>query len=600
MDNLKTRDEVISSDKWQIDKIYDSIDSFNKDLEDIKNKFKTLNELAQKFLSDSTSFKNFFLFDQEVSRTLEKLYVYANCKKDEDTSNVTYQELSDKMQLLFTKYEEITAHIVPQIIAADENTILSYLDKEKELSSYRHMILSLFRQKKHCLSEENERLLAAFNPVFQSADNAYSYLTNADIKFPIIKDENGKETELTEGNFSNYIRSKDRRVRKDAFTALYKSYAGLKNTITSLYSSILNYDSINAKLRGYSSSIESYLDKNNIPVKLYDNLIKSIRGNLSNLHRYFSIKKQLLGLDSFHLYDGYVSTVSKLNKKYSFDEARDIVLDALKVLGDDYVSKLKEAFTEGWIDKYPNVSKRSGAYSTGSYDTMPYVLLNYTNNYDDVSTLAHELGHSMHTYFSNTNEPYETSSYVIFLAEIASTTNELILNDYMYKNATTKEEKMAILNEKLDLFKATLYRQTMFAEFEKNAHDYVDQGNVVTSEYLSNMYYDLNKDYFGKDVVIDDEIRYEWSRIPHFYTPFYVYQYATSLSISCYVAENILNNTPDFKEKYLNLLKSGGKDYPLELLKTIDIDLTNSKIFESANEMFNKTLDEFIKIYENE
>jgi oligoendopeptidase F len=394
-----------------------------------------------------------------------------------------------------------------------------------------------------------------------------------------------------------YIRSKNRDVRINAFKNLYDGYKSLENTITSLYSSILNYDSINAKLRGYNSSIESYLDGKNISVKLYENLIKSVHSNLPNLYKYFEIKREMLGLDKFHLYDGYASTIKEIDKKYSFEEAKELVLDALKVYGEEYSNKLKEAFDNRWIDKYPNKNKRGGAYSTGSYDTVPYVLLNYTEEYNDVSTLAHELGHSMHTYFSCKNQPFATHDYVIFLAEIASTTNELILNDYMFKRAKTKEEKLAILNEKLDLFKGTIYRQTMFAEFEKNAHDYVDKGGVVTSDYLNNMYYDLNKKYFGEDVVVDEEIKYEWLRIPHFYTPFYVYQYATSLSISCYVAKNILEETPGFKEKYLELLKSGGKDYPLELLKIIDISLDDTKVFDSANEMFNKTLEKFIEIY---
>ena len=305
----------------------------------------------------------------------------------------------------------------------------------------------------------------------------------------------------------------------------------------------------------------------------------------------------MLGLKEFHLYDGYVNVIKSNDKKYSYEEAKEIILDCFKIYGEEYHNKLEEAFNNRWIDKYPNKNKRSGAYSTGSYDTIPYVLLNYTEEYDDVSTLAHELGHSMHTYFSNKNQDYENSGYPIFLAEIASTTNELILNDYMYKRATTDEECLALLNEKLDMFKGTLYRQTMFAEFEKNAHDYVDNGGVVTNEYLNNMYYELNKDYFGDKVVIDDDIKYEWLRIPHFYTPFYVYQYATSISISCYVATNILNNVEDFKEKYLELLKSGGRDYPLELLKIIDINLDDTKVFDSANEMFNETLEEFSKVY---
>ena len=340
-----------------------------------------------------------------------------------------------------------------------------------------------------------------------------------------------------------------------------------------------------------------YLKPKNIPIELYNNLIKVVRNNLDVLYEYYDLKKEILNLDEFHLYDTYVKVIKDSNKKYTFDEAKDIVIDALSIYGEDYTKVLKSAFTDGWIDKYPNKGKRSGAYSTGSYDTLPYVLLNYTNEYNDVSTLAHELGHSMHSYFAVKNNPYITADYPIFLAEIASTTNELLLSHYMYEKSNNRLEKLNILNEKLDLFKATIFRQTMFAEFEKNAHEYVDNKNVLTSDYLCDMYYKLNKDYFGDNVVIDEEIKYEWLRIPHFYTPFYVYQYATSLSISCYVSQNIINDTPGFKDRYIEFLSSGGRDYPLEVLKIIDIDLTDTKVFESAIDEFRKTLEEFKRIY---
>ena len=592
------REEVREEDKWNLELIYNNLDSYNKDYKKLEKMLTILEKDSKNLLKDSSSFNKYFEDSETFVRTLDKMFTYAHCKKDEDTANSTYQELYDKAVLLYTKYSEINSSVDPRIIKEDESKIKEYIKKEKKVKEYKHSIESVLRQKKHSLSEEEEKVIAAFTPVFSTIDNTYSYLTNADMKFKNIIDEEGTEQEFDENSYSKYIRSKDRRVRTDAFNILYDGYKSLENTITSLYSGVLNLDNINAKLRGYKSSIESYLDTKNIPVKLYENLIKSVRSNLPNLYRYFDLKKKILKLDEYHLYDGYVSIVDEIDKEYSFEEAKEIVLDALKVYGEEYSNKLQEAFDNRWIDKYPNKNKRGGAYSTGSYDTIPYVLLNYTEEYNDVSTIAHELGHSMHTYFACKNEPFATHDYVIFLAEIASTTNELILNDYMFKKAKTKEEKLTILNEKLDLFKGTIYRQTMFAEFEKRAHDYVDNGGVVTSDYLNNMYYELNKDYFGDNIVVDENIKYEWLRIPHFYSPFYVYQYATSLSIACYVAENILNGTPGFKEKYLELLKAGGKDYPLELLKIIDINLDDTKVFDSANNMFNKTLDEFIEIYE--
>lgn len=452
-------------------------------------------------------------------------------------------------------------------------------------------------EKFNTLDEKVEKVLSMYQPVLSASGQTSSYLTNADLKLGMIKDEDGNDVSLTEANYSAYIKSPNRDVRKQAFKNLYSAYSGIINTLSSTYSTTVNMDSITAKLRNYDNSISMYLNPNKIPIELYNNLISVVRNNLDTLYDYYDLKKDILNLDEFHLYDSYAKVIKDNDRKYTFDEAKNIVIKALSVYGDEYINVLKTAFSDGWIDKYPNKGKKSGAYSTGSVDTMPYVLLNFTGDYNDVSTLAHELGHSMHSYFTVKNNPYITAEYPIFLAEIASTTNELLLSHYMYEHSTSKDEKLSILNEKLDLFKATIYRQTMFAEFEKNAHDYVDSGNILTKDYLDDMYYDLNKTYFGPNVVIDEDIKYEWARIPHFYTPFYVYQYATSLSISCYVALNIINKTPGFVEKYLEFLQSGGRDYPLEVLKIIDVDLKDTKVFESALKDFKNTLDEFKKIY---
>ena len=597
MDKIKLREEISSSDKWNIEEIYKDIDEFNTDYQKAKKELEVLLDLEKKFLDNSKNFKDFFLQDEKINRILEKLSVYANCKSDEDKSNSIYQELAGKITNLYAEYSEKTADIIPRMLACDKERILKYIEEEQELASYKYPIEKILAGKDHTLSEEVEKVISAYSPVLDSSYYTSSYLRNADLRFDKIKDENNKEVELTESNYSIYIRSKDRNIRHDAFNKLYKEYEGLKNTLTSTYNTTVTNDSITSRLRNYNSSIEMYLKPKNIPIELYDNLIKVVRKNLNTLYEYYDLKKEILNLDEYHLYDTYVSIVKENNKKYSFDEAKELVLKALSVYGDEYINILKTAFTDGWIDKYPNKGKRGGAYSTGSYDTYPYVLLNYTEDYNDVSTLAHELGHSMHTYLNNKANPYITANYPIFLAEIASTTNELLLSHYMYEKSTSKEEKLAILNEKLELFKATIYRQTMFAEFEKIVHEYVDKGNILTSDYLCDIYYKLNKDYFGNNVVVDDDIKYEWLRIPHFYTPFYVYQYATSLSIACYVYKNIINKTPGFVEKYLNFLSSGGKNYPLEVLKLIDIDLCDTKVFESALNDFKETLEEFKNIY---
>lgn len=597
MDKTKTRDQISSNDKWNIEAIYKDVNSFNKDIEKAQLELEKLVELITDFSSNSENFKNFFLQDEIVCRILDKLSIYANCKSDEDTRNSTYQELCGKITNLYAEYNEKTSSVIPRILKMDKETVYKYIEEQEKLKSYKYLLDMILSKKEHILAEEVEKVISAYEPVLDASSSTSSYLTNADLEFGTIKNENNEEVEFTEANYSNFIQSKDRKVRKAAFEKLYNTYEKVKNTLTSTYNTTVNNDAITSRIRNYNSSIEMYLKPKNIPVELYNNLIKVVRNNLDKLYEYYDMKKNILNLEEFHLYDTYVKIVEDNEKEYSYDEAKDIVINALSIYGEDYTNVLKKAFSEGWIDKYPNKGKKGGAYSTGSYDTIPYILLNYTNTYNDVSTLAHELGHSMHTYYVTKNNPYITANYPIFLAEIASTTNELLLSHYMYENSTSKEEKLGILNEKLDLFKATIFRQTMFAEFEKNAHEYVDNKNILTSDYLCDMYYKLNRDYFGNGVVVDEDIKYEWLRIPHFYTPFYVYQYATSLSISCYVAENIINNTPGFKDKYIEFLSSGGRNYPLEVLKIIDIDLTDTKVFESAMNDFNKTLEEFKKIY---
>jgi len=600
MDKIKTRKEINDDDKWNLELVYENIESFNKDLEEAKKGLDKLMELENNFLKSSENLAEYLKQDEKVSRLLEKLSIYANCKSDEDKANATFQELSGLVTNMFTEYNEKTASVTQKILRTDFKIIEKYLEDDEYLKPYKYTFKRIFAKKEHTLSEDVEKTLSAFMPVLTASSDTASLLTNADLEFGKIKDENNKSVELTEANYSKFIKSTNASVRKSAFKKLYKAYAGIKNTLTSTYAGVVNCDAISSRLRSYNSSIEMYLKPNNIPVELYNNLIKVVRENLPVLYEYYELKKDILKLDEFHIYDTYLKVTKDNEKKYSFKEAQELVISALSILGDDYKKVLETAFSNRWIDKYPNKGKRSGAYSSGVYDTNPYVLLNYTETYNDVSTLAHELGHSMHSYYTVKKNPYITADYPIFLAEIASTTNELLLSHYMYRNAKTKDEKLTILNEKLDLFKATIFRQTMFAEFEKITHEYVDNNNILTSEYLCDIYYKLNQDYFGESVIIDDEIKYEWLRIPHFYRPFYVYQYSTSLSIACFITENIISNKEGFKDKYLEFLSSGGKDYPLEVLKIIGIDLHDTKIFESAINTFKETLSDFKKIYYEE
>ncbi len=596
MEKLVERTAVKDDDKWDIDSVYQSKAAFDQDFESVKA---MVSELATKkdcFLKNAQEFKQFMLLTSQCGRLFGKLFTYAVRKSDEDKNNAVYQELTGKLQNLYQSYDEKTAWVIPKMIAEDPLTLRRYLKEEKQLAPFTHFIEDLIRYQGHTLTEEEERIISAYGNVLGSASETASYLMDADMRFGTIHNEQGEEVELTEANYGIFLRSKDRKVRRQAFTTLHQVFGGFKNTLASTLSSIVHNASISARLKNFPSSLMAALYGNNIPLDVYNNLIRTVHQHLSDLYEYFAIKKELLGVAEFHLYDSYVSVSKNLDKTYSFEEGKTLVQQALSVLGEEYNQILNTAFTDGWIDKYPNRGKRSGAYSAGSYDTKPFVLLNYTNTYNDVSTLAHELGHSMHSYFANRYNDYENADYPIFLAEIASTVNELLFSYYTEQQATSKEEKLAIINERLDTFKGTIFRQTMFAEFEKHIHELVDQGEVLTADSMSNYYYQLNELYFGQQVVLDEEIRYEYLRIPHFYTPFYVYQYATGLSIASYIVKNILEKTEGFKEKYLQFLKAGGSDYPLEVLKIIDVDLTDTKVFEEALSMFKKTVTEFKKI----
>lgn len=593
------RNEIKKEDRWNLELIFKNDEELNNDLTKLNEMLDILKGKVSTSLDSKELFKDYLLYDREVCILLEKIYVYASCKNDEDKSNSKYQELNGKMLNIYSKYSEITSSIEPRLLKLDDKKLKEYFNQEG-LEAFDYYYKTLLDQKEHTLDENSEMLLARFMPVMSNNSETASLLMDADMKFGTIKDEEEKEVELTSSNYSKFLESDNRRVREEAFKKYHKVYGEFRNTLSSTYYQTVKLDEITSNLRKYKNSLDMYMSPSKLPEKLYTNLVDTVHSNLDAAYDYFELKRKMLNLDEFHLYDGYANVIPEVNKKYTFDEAKDIVIDALSILGDEYITNFKRAFTEGWIDKYPNEGKRSGAYSTGSYTTVPYVLLNFEGKYNDVSTLAHELGHSMHTYYSNTYNEYEKSGYPIFLAEIASTTNELLLSYYMFNNAKTKEEKLDIINSRLDNFKATIYRQTMFSEFELIAHKYVEEGNTLTADYLENEYLKLNKLYFGDKVVIDDEIKHEWSRIPHFYTPFYVYKYATSLSISYYIAKNIINEKEGFKEKYIEFLKSGGRDYPLEILKIIDIDLNDNKVFQDAINSFKEDIELFKKIYNEE
>lgn len=593
----KLRCEIEDKYKWDLTKIYKDEKEWQKDFDDVKEKILKVLEYKDSFLSNGKKLYEYLKYDEEVSRKLEKIYYYAHLNYDADTLDEKYKVMTNKVSDLFTKYNELSSFVVPEILKLDEEKLNTFYKDEEKLEDYRFSIENIYRFKNHTLDEEKEKMLSNLSKCLSNPEETYEALTDSDFEYDYITDEKGNKVKFNESNYSLFIKSKDRSVRKKAFEMLHNKYKKYIRTITSTYKGEVENNVVLAKIRNYDSAISASLYSDNVSVDIYNNLIKVVNDNMNVLYDYYDLKKEILSLDRLHMYDTYVEIINKIDKKYSFDEAKEIVIDALSVLGDKYVKNLKKAFDEKWIDIYHSKGKRSGAYSSGNFDVNPYVLLNFEGTLNDVSTLAHELGHSMHTYLSCKNNPYQYSSYEIFVAEVASTVNELLLANYMLKNSKNKDEKLAIINHILDLYKATLYRQTMFAEFEKETHKLREKGEVLTSELLSNTYYNLVKKYFGPNVLCDDLIRYEWARIPHFYYNFYVYKYATGISAASYIVDGILNNKEGALENYINFLKTGGSMYPLDELKIAGVNLNSKSVILSAIKTFEKYLKKFKDIY---
>ena len=593
----KLREEISNEYKWDLEAIYKNKEEFEDELKKIEQEIDKIDKYKDILMESSSNLLECLELDTNISRRLSKAHTYANCYFDSDTGNASYQEMLGKVNNLYQKYSEKISFIEPSILKCDYNTIQKYMEESPKLKSYERNLKEIYRFKKYILSDNEEKIISNLEKALDSSSTTYESLTDTDMTYGNIIDENGESVELTDSNYNKYIKSNDRRVRKEAFDELYRVYSNFKNTICSTIKGNIEANTSIAKIRGYNSSIEASLFSDNIDVSVYNNLIDTVSNNLSSLFKYYDLKKKILGLDEMHLYDTYVSIINEKPREYTFDEAKELVKKALSVLGDKYINDLNNAFTEKWIDIYNNKGKRGGAYSGGSYDTYPYVLLNFEGTLNDVSTLAHELGHSMHSYYSRLNNSYQDSNYKIFVAEVASTVNELLLSKYLLKNTSDKREKLIILNNLLDLFKATIFRQTMFAEFEKNIYEKHEKGEILTAELLCNDYYELNKKYFGNSVYVDDEIKYEWERIPHFYYYFYVYKYATGLSAACYIVNGILSGSKDALDNYLKFLTLGGSMDPLDELKVAGIDMTKPDSILSAIHMFDEILEEFEQLY---
>ena len=587
---VKKREEINLEDKWKLEKIYANEDAWENDFNILKKESPKLREFAGK-LNDKEEILKYLELNEKVSRLGETLYVYAHMKSDEDTSNQKYQSYMNKIDAFMAEFASYGAFFVPEILSLPDGFIKDLIKNDERFKLYEFMLMDILKEKPHILTKDMEELLALASDCLDAPSSIHNMLTNADMTFGNIKDEDGDEVELTEGNYSSFIKSKDRSVREAAFKRLFGEYKKFDNTLaTTLTSSVKSFN-FSARVRKYESPIEASLSPNDIPVSVYENAIKTINDNLSSLHRYVKIKKKLLGLEQMHMYDLYVPIIEVEKEKISFDEGVKLANEGLKPLGEEYLNLFNEGINSGWIDKYENKGKRGGAYSWGGYDTMPYVLLNYHNELNDVSTLVHEMGHSLHSYYSRKTQPYYYAGYTLFCAEVASTTNEALLIHYLIEKEQDKKKKLYLINQELEQIRTTVFRQLMFAEFELYTHNALNAGEALTAADYSAKWHELNANYFGPDMVVDEDIDMEWARIPHFYSDFYVYQYATGYAAASAFANAILEGKENAVEKYKGFLKAGGSKYPIDILKDAGVDMTTSEPLEATIHRFNELLD---------
>jgi len=586
------RSEISDEYKWSVKDLYSSDELWNNDYEKALKSTQEKSSFEGCVMDSADTLADALSESEKDDYITERLYVYAFMRYYEDTSDGTYQQMSGKAQMLAVKMSEKYSFLV---MAADDDKVARFLDSDK-IKPYRHLLCDMLAKKEHTCSQKEEKLLAMASQMADSPSDIFSKFNNADVKFGKVHDEHGDEKELTSAGFSVFMESRDRNVRKEAFYALYRQYKSYINTLAASYYGNVKQAVFFANARNYESTLQMYLSGSFIPESVYTNLIDTVNNNLDKMHDYVSLRKKTLGVDELHFYDIYAPLTSDYTVKVSYENAKETVLDALKILGDDYVSQVKKGYESGWVDVYENDGKRSGAFSWGAYGTHPYIFLNYTETLNDIFTLIHETGHAMHTYYSNETQPYTYAGYKIFVAEVASTCNEVILIDYLLKHSRSDEEKKYLYGHYLEQFKGTLFRQTMFAEFEMITHRMAQDGEVLNAESLCGTYKKLNEKYFGKDMVIDEEIAYEWARIPHFYTPFYVYQYATGFSAAVAIATKIINGDKEVLHGYREFLKGGSSMHPIELLSLCKIDMSKPDVIQDALNVFGSLIEDFKKI----
>ena len=576
---------------WDTSLIYKEDEDFYKDIDESKDLAEQLRKYKGKITENADSLLDFLKDYENLMRKLYKAGVYASLKSDEDTRVSKYQEMTQTISIVDSEISQKLSFITPEILGEDYEKIKSLLEEKEELKVYDHYFEDLFRSKDHVLSEDQEKIIASFSKLRENPVTTYMIFSNADMKFPSVE-KDGEEISLSDANFTLLEEDKDRDFRRRVYETYYGVYKQFENTAASLLDGEITSHNIVSKLRGYDSARQMSLFVNNLDEEIYDNLLEVVHDNM-DIHRdYTSLRKEFLGVDDLGFHDIYVPLVKDYDRKIEFDEARDIVLEAIKPLGEEYVKIARKGFEQRWFDVMPNEGKRSGAYSSGSYDTQPYILLNHTDSIDDVFTIAHELGHSMHSYYTRKTQPFIYGSYSIFLAEIASTTNELLLLDYMLENSQSEEETAYLLNYFVNQFKSTVFRQTLFAEFEHEVNKLVAKGEPIPAARLDQIYGDLNRDYFGKDINVDEFISTEWSRIPHFYMFYYVFQYATGFMSAVALSQKILRGTDEDRKAYLDYLKAGESEYPIDVLKKAGVDMTNKDAMQKAMDVARDALED--------
>jgi oligoendopeptidase F len=588
----KKRDEIEKDYKWSLEDIYNSNVIWEEDYKTARESLPSMAGFSGVLIDSPEELSKILKLYTYILKRVEKLFLYAHLKKDEDNTNQDSQALFDRARSLLVETEGTCSFLIPDILKIDPQKLRKLIKEDRELSDYTHFLKDISRKRDHVLTPDKEKILALSGELADSPSLIFSMIDNADIKFPAIKDEKNRSVELTKGRYSKFMESRNRRVRMDSFNALYNTYSRLRNTLSSTLSSSVKKDIFFSRVRNYPSSIDAALFDDNVDVSVYDNLISSVSRNLEPMYRYMDLRKKALGIDKLHMYDIYVPIVPDVDFSISYQEAKEMVVESLSPLGRGYIKILKDGLNGGWIDIYENEGKTGGAYSAGCYDTHPYVLMNYESTINNAYTLAHEMGHAMHTYFSNKNQPYIRAGYKIFVAEVASIMNEILLTNHLLKTLKDRKKKQYILNYYLEQFRSTVYRQTMFAELEKIIHNNAESQIPLTAGSLSEIYHGLNIKYYGKKVVIDSRVDLEWARIPHFYMAFYVYKYAIGFAAAVSLSEKIISGENGALERYLKFLSSGSSDYPIELLKKAGVDMTSPGPVEKALKIFSRLVDE--------